>query len=382
MEESLNKETKEKSDSLFFGKGITRVVAALADAFFVTLLGVLLAVLPFYFSFGYYGDVGDYSTHQNNLNEKAIASHLVSKNENGSFKSDDDLAYEYVLVQAKKDFYDGNGVRKDRIAYYYLDYKGKDIAFLNSLINKAQESETLFESQDPEKEILTLKEDIGEAILSYTSGHSSNKESFNKVAGVFQKLYTEAKDDFSGEASYLAEFEKMNAIYETMEWKGALSAFLGYLVSGVLFFIILPVFAFKGNTIGKKILKLSVLDEYGAPLTKWKLALRGILVFVTELFIPLVIAYVSNWGITALNLPVLKIGGFTLTMGVFALIFGVVALASAITLLIRKDKRSFHDLVLRSGVYTTDLRKIEEEKRIRDYRLKNEKDGGNNGNRL
>lgn len=380
MEESLHEEAPKKADSIFFGKGVTRLVAALADSFFVTLLGVLLAVLPFYCFLGYYGDVGRYVAHQNSLNEKAISSHLVSKNENGSFKNDDDLAYEYVLVQAKKDLYDADGVRKDRIAYYYLDYKGETISFLNDLMYKAQGSELLFETKDVEKEVLTLREDVSEGILAYVSGRSSNKESFNKVSKVFEKLYTDAKEDFSEEPDYLSEFQQMNAVYETMEWKGSLSAFLGYLLSGALLFVVLPVFAFKGNTIGKKILKLCVLDEYGVPLTKWKSALRGILVFVTELFIPLIIAYVANWGVASLNLPVFKAGSFVLTMGAFSLFFFALSLASMITLLIRKDRRSLHDLALRSGVYTTDLKRIEEEKRIRDYHLKN--NGESNGNRL
>ena len=380
MEESLHEQAQRKADSIFFGKRVTRLVAALADSFFVTLLGVLLAVLPFYYFLGYYGDVGCYLTHQNSLNEKAISSHLVSKNDNGSFKSDDDLAYEYVLVQAKKDFYDADGVRKDRIAYYYLDYKGETISFLNDLMYKAQGSDLLFETKDAEKGILPLREDVSEGILAYVSGHSSNKESFNKVSKVFEKLYTDAKDDFSKEPDYLSEFQQMNAVYETMEWKGSLSAFLGYLLAGALLFVLLPVFAFNGNTIGKKILKLCVLDEYGAPLTKWKSALRGFLVFVTELFIPFIIAYVANWGVASLNLPVFKVGSFTLTMGAFVLFFFALSLVSIITLLIRKDRRSLHDLALRSGVYTTDLKRIEEEKRIRDYHLKSS--GENNGNRL
>lgn len=382
MESLLKKEEKEEKSSIFYGKGITRVVAALADAFLVALLGVLLTVLPFYFAFGYYEDVGTYSLHQNSLNAKAIDSHLVAKTENGSFKSDDDLAYEYVVTQAKKDFYDRDGMRNDRIAYYYLDYKGESVLFLNGLIFKAQGQEALFETPNSETDVATLKDEICSSILAYTSGRSSNKESFNRVESVFEKLYEEAKEDFSSEPSYISEFEKMNKVYETMEWKGSLSAFLGYFVSGILFFVLLPTFAFKGNTIGKKILKLSVLDEYGCPLPKWKLALREILVFVTELYIPLIIAYVANWGITSLNLPVFSIGSFTFTLGIFALIFFVLSLASLTTLLIRKDKRSFHDLVLRSAVYTSDPKRIEEEKRIKEYRLKNGNLGEDNGSRL
>ena len=382
MESLLKNEEKEKKNSFFYGRGITRVVAALADAFLTTLLGVLLTVLPFYFAFGYYEDVGMYSLHQNNLNAKAIDSHLVAKTGNGSFKSDEDLAYEYVVVQAKKDFYDCDGMRNDRIAYYYLDYKGESVLFLNDLIFEAQGQETLFETSNSETDVATLREEVCSSVLAYTSGRSSNKESFHKVESVFEKLYEEAKEDFSSEPSYMNEFEKMNQIYETMEWKGSLSAFLGYLVSGAFFYVLLPVFAFKGNTIGKKILKLSVLDEYGCPLPKWKLALRGILVFVTELYIPLIIAYVSNWGITSLNLPIFSIGSFAFTLGVFALIFLMLSLASLITLLIRKDKRSFHDLTLRSFVYISDPKRIEEEKRIQEYRLKNQISGEENGSRL
>ncbi len=372
----------ESDFDLFPAKKTHRVLSALADMFLITLLGVLLTVVPFYFAFGYYNDVSEYTTQLNTLNSMSLETHLVAKNDNGSFKSQDDLAYEYVAMEAKQDYYDAEGKEKNRLAYYYVEYKKETISFYNDLFLQIDGVAECYDTSDLSGSVLRINEETRTSLLPYLNGLSSNKEAYNKISGIFKSAYSKAYDDFAANEAYQKEFGKMDSVFSQMKWKGALSAFLGYSISAALFLIILPLWAFSGNTVGKKVLKIKVLDSFGAPLPKWKGVLRGFLVFAIDLFLILPVAYIANWRMTSVNLPIMSIGSFTLTLGFFALFFALVAVIDLAVMLFRADGRFLHDVVTDSYAFTSDPKRIDEEKRIRSMKKQGEGKGEGDGSRL
>ena len=112
----------------------------------------------------------------------------------------------------------------------------------------------------------------------------------------------------------------------------------GYL----LYFVVMPLFT-KGQTLGKKLMKIRVINNDGSEVGTNGLLIRGLILYgILSSIINLVLLLVASKG-TYLGVA-----------GNIATIFGLINLISFITIIVRKDGRGLHDLLGNTRVISTE----------------------------
>lgn len=117
----------------------------------------------------------------------------------------------------------------------------------------------------------------------------------------------------------------------------------------ILYFSILPI-VLKGQTIGKKLLRLKVVDakDVTKKVAAWKYFVRGIL--VTELLLI---------GLDLVLVLTIKLNPYLITSYWISNIRYIYEMAFLIVMIIRDDQRSIHDLLLNTRVMLMDKNKNE-----------------------
>jgi uncharacterized RDD family membrane protein YckC len=374
MEEITEEETVEK-EPLVLGKWYTRLLAAMADFFIVIVLAVFLNSVPLYFSFGVYDKMNTYNTLQTSIIAKGVSSHLAVKGADGTFKKEATLTSEYVSYKALNKTIDEQGYYLDILAGYEIDYKKSDIATYNTKVlglpgnvNETNSS-TLWTYptgvSSIGEQVGVLKEDVRSAIYDNLYNGTTDKTAYNKVAAFFKTVYEADYDEFANSPEYLSLFSSLLSTYQSVRWDSAFSAEIAFFVSALIFYVILPTFAFGGKTFGKIILKLRVGDDQdGEPLKRSETAVRGVLETFTVSFGFTLVPVFSIWGFGFMNLPFFSLGNYTMTFGLTMVVLFIFCLGSTISMMTRSDRKAFHDLSFHSSVYSTDIKLIEEAKRI------------------
>jgi uncharacterized RDD family membrane protein YckC len=375
-------EFKEK-EPLVLGKWYMRVLAALADLFITLLLAVFLNSVPLYFAFGVYDKMNSYNAIQTSIISEGTASHLAAKGADGNFKTEAILSAEYVSYKAEDKTQDDNGYYLDILAGYAIDYKKIDIATYNVSVLGLPSSLTDANTSglwtypagvmSTGEKVGVLKDEIRAPLYAYLHSLATDKTAYNKVADFFSKVYAADYDEFSNSEHYLSLFASLVSTYQTLRWDSAISAEIAFLVSALVFYVILPLFAFQGKTLGKCFLKLKVgRDDTGEPLTKKEVLIRGLLEILTVSFAFTLVPAFSLWGFGFMNLPFFALGNYTMTFGLTMVVLFIFCLGSTISMMSREDKKAFHDLPVCSSVYSTDIKLIEAAKRIRALSKKEE----------
>jgi uncharacterized RDD family membrane protein YckC len=358
-------------------------LAAMADLFIVLLLAVFINSVPLYYSFGVYDKMNSYNTIQTSIITKGTASHLASKGTDGNFKTEEALSHEYVSYKADDRTTDESGNYLDILAGYSLDYKKMDIASYNVQVLGLPDSLTGNNTSalwaypsgvsSTGEKVGVLKEEVRTPVKAYLFEGATDQTAYNRVVDFFKKVYEADYDEFANSGEYLALFSSLVSTYQTLRWDSAFSAEISFALSGLIFYIILPLFAFHGQTLGKLFLKLRVgHDGEGSPLSKKEIFIRGLLEILTVSFAMTLVPAFSLWGFGFMNLPFFTLGSYTMTFGLAMVVLFIFCLGSTISMMTREDKKAFHDLSVHSSVYSTDIKLIEEAKRIRALSKKEE----------
>ena len=357
-----------------------RLLAGAADLFFTILFAIFLFCLPLAYSFNLYGTYDAYGRYQQQVESESLASHLAQKDNNGISKSQKTLAQEYVAAKIADKVTDDSGNYLDILAGYFLDYQKGTLSDYNITILGLPSNPALTNSSplwEYPASSLTSGDAVGvlhpavkTAVSDYLYERSTDATSYNQVLDFFNAQYVKDTDEFSSRPAYLELFDHYVVSYRSLCWNSSFCAEISFFLSAALFYIVLPCFAFKGNTFGRLILKLKVTDEKGQPLSRGAQALRGTLEILTVSFGFTLVPFFSFWGPGFMSIPFIAIGTKTLTFGLTMVILFMICLVSAVFMMASSSGQALHDRPVHSYVLTTDIRKIEATRRLLDLQQK------------
>lgn len=121
-----------------------------------------------------------------------------------------------------------------------------------------------------------------------------------------------------------------------------LIAVLTETIIGVVYFVYMP-FKMNGQTLGKRLMKIKAIDEFGNNPSLKQHFIRAI----------------QNWGtyVTALTFFIfyINVTAYSLISGGLAGIVGILAFISYLMILIKEDGRGIHDLITETRVVKSDV---------------------------
>lgn len=158
----------------------------------------------------------------------------------------------------------------------------------------------------------------------------------NKIDDLNNKsieLIEKRKDDKISDNEYLAEY--MNITYDIAKNEGVVS--LVRIIISLIVFVVIPIYK-KGQTIGKKLLKIKILSDMG-DLSMNQLIFRSFIAnsILINLLSVILILFMSK-------------NSYFYCYGMFTIIQYTVNLLSIFLIICRKDGKSIHDLLVKTQV--------------------------------
>jgi RDD family. len=378
-EEMLPPDDELPKPILIRGKNGTRLLAELADIFLTLILGIVLYSLCFSPLYGY-----DAATSaQLSAAQKAVAdetaSYLVGTQENGAHLFQESLRPIWI-----KSYFDGNsetsGKSSDCLYNYYHLYRvnekydaaAYDVAILGLPADpKATNPSPYFvydsTLSDPTSGLGVLSPATKTNLGLYYQGNQTAEPlaAFKGLCDFFDKAYETAWSEFALQEPYQGDMVAYsNATYKVgFICTGA--ALTSYVVSSLVFFLLVPLIGKKGTTLGKKILKVQPLNKDGSPLKVWQMFARAgveLLEYVFLVpFLPVMIL-----GVSGFTLPLIRAGSLVISLMPLLIAGLVVTLGSTLLLIFQNNHQSLHDFASRSFVYTSDYAIIDAERAKRE----------------
>ena len=358
------------------GKTSTRILAELADIFLTLILGIVLYSVAFLPAFGYDALNQEMLTTSKAMLQEETASYLVSQNTNGVTYSEDDLQYFWIKNYAQGNSVDQQGVSSDFLFDYYTlyrksglystrEYNEKILGLPSSASGTNTSLYFAFDTSasDPQNSLGVLSAEAKATLLPYY-GSEQTAESvalYQKLKAFFSSAYSAARNEFVSSEPFYSLLLSYASVFHARVNAFVGASFVSYLVSAVIFFLLIPFIGLKGMTVGKKILKLEVKNPDGSRLRVWQLLSRGAVEILEYSFL---IAFmgVLNLGFDTFSLPLFSWGNWQVTMTALFIAGVLVSLASMLFLIFRKNHQSFHDFASMSFVYTSDYALIDVER--------------------
>ena len=254
------------------------------------------------------------------------------------------------ILEAHKQY--GHKEENEIIRHFYRDIRNDDSKFLSTLQNFNSE----YNYFNIEGNSVALKDEVKTNIkLSFFSPDDMSENGKTMLANMqneFMNLYAdvfkdiETNDLINNGNSYLANKKIVTDSETYLKWQLAISSLLAYLLSIVIYFVIIPLFTPDGRTLAMLMMRLSRIGTNNLYLlNKGENAINAIYMLAFNLpvafFMPM--TYVTFTYL--FNIPVL----FPL------LIIGIVLIiASLITLLISSYNRTICDYLSRSVIIKND----------------------------
>lgn len=344
-----------------------RVLAFLADfflLFIVTFVIFNVAVMPL-------GNLMTDSTKRQNASDEAaiVQFNILYEQKVMHHENSDDLYYynanvEFTMncylsyysfsdsdvLETHKQF--GHKEENEVIKHFYKDIRNDFNKYLSTL----QTFNNEYQYFDIDGENISLKEEVKTNIkLSFFSPDDmseNGKTMLGNLQNEFMNLYAdvfkdiEANDLTNNGASYLANQKIVKDRETFLQWQLVISSFIAYLLSIIIYFIIIPLFTPDGRTLALLMMRLSRIGTNNLYLlSKGENILNAIYMLVFNLavvfFMPM--TYVTFTYL--FNIPVLFP---SLLIGL------VVVIASLITLLISSYNRTICDYLSRSVIIKND----------------------------
>ena len=162
-----------------------------------------------------------------------------------------------------------------------------------------------------------LADEVAEVLKEYMEGTSKTEEKQDEVADKLVDL------------SYkIAKVSYLNQII-------SIAVYLGY-------FVVMPIFT-KGQTLGKKIMKIKIVDMNDEAVNGNRLLVRALILY----------SIAANT-LNLILLLVLDKSAYMTTSGLIGNLFNIILIVSFVMILVRKDKRGLHDLASGTKVISTE----------------------------
>lgn len=162
-----------------------------------------------------------------------------------------------------------------------------------------------------------LAEEVTEVIKEYTEGSTKTEAKQDEVADKLVDLNYR-----------IAKVTYLNQIV-------SICAYLGY-------FVVMPIFT-KGQTLGKKIMKIKIVDTNDENVSANKLLIRALILYS-------IAANILN----LILLLVVDKSTYMTISGLIGNLFNIILIVSFVMILVRKDKRGLHDLISGTKVISTE----------------------------
>ncbi len=343
-----------------------RVLAELADILLTLILSVILFGTVFANAFGTKG-----------INKKLsfIASDLLDiQNESGLYIPNGssgtlDLpgSGEYLI----RSYLDDTQSEKDVVLLYYtvkspipktVDEYYSDVLRLSSDTNVSVYFDPLVSG-----EYASLNSDSKALLTSYYGGSrlAEEVEVHGRLYQLFTTALTEARQDLVSNSTYMETLKPFAGLLLKRSFACSGASIVSYLLSSLVFFVLIPMIKKKGTTIGKKSFKIRVSREKGEPLSIPRILARGSVEMLEYMFV-IPFAGFMLFSVDSITMPLMIAFGGVIRISVFLIIGLIVSVISLLMGLFRQDKRSFHDLVSDSYAHTDDYAIINAERAKRD----------------
>ncbi len=355
------------------GKKSKRVLACLGDFFLMLVLEMILYSV--FASIASQTPIAQEAGSQIVLlNQEAKASGLRVCDAKGVVYSDDDQKKIYLQKVAS---YDGENSPSDCFYNYYCVYENEEkpkmsVSSYNVEILGIGKEGCLFVSLGEEKPAMLNSE--SKALLKrYLNDETDNADVINearKLESFYEENYEKAWKDFAEKGTYAKLLQSYtSAATRQYVFFGCL-ALISYVISGGLFYFLLPFIKKSGKAVGKRVMHLEALEQDGSSLKASSLFLRGTMEFLQGTFaIPFAAFFI--YGLDGFMLPFLIAGGTVLRLSLFMAFGGIVGLVSLGFMLFRKDGASLSELLSKTVVCTTDMAEIKNEQARREAEREN-----------
>lgn len=369
------------------GGKLRRFLAELADIFVSLILAMTLYGIVFQNAFGFNRYTREMASKSREMDEILVSRSLARHNAeggivNGENTFNDWIQYYVNLTESSDKF------SREYLKRYYLEsrvdqsvvlnqYKyNTEILGLPTTLGEENKSELFvydLASADPLNSDPVLNSDVFTGICGYFAGNTdsaNNVKAYKTATDFYNKAYKVALK----EVTDTSEYTNLVLDFASVMWKRvylqSAAIIISYIISSILVFIVVPMIKYTGITIGKRVVKLEVVDRNNGELKWYQILLRGMVQLVEYcLFLPF--AGFLSFGPDVLTMPLFNIGGNVTTMSLVLIVGGFLTVASIILSLVTSENQSLHGLASSTVVNSSDLDKINAE-RIRLESLKNE----------
>jgi uncharacterized RDD family membrane protein YckC len=357
------------------GKITTRLLAEAADIFLAFILGVTLFGVAFSPLFGYNTLSNEMLSLSKSMITEETSAHLLLLDPSSNSYSTDDMKSFWI-----KGYFDGNttdsaGICSDFVFDYYTlyrkeklfsvaDYNTKILA-LPATLSEANSSPYFAydtSKSDPLGSLAVLKEDAHQELQDYYDGKKTAESLslYQNLSLFFDGIYSNAMKEFVQSEPYRGLLLSYASLVHKRARLASAAAFTSYLVTGGIFFLVIPLIKKKGTTFGKKIMKLQVASPDGS-LKLWQIFSRGAVELVEYIFL-VPFEGLLLYGFDSLTLPLFSIGSFSTTLSVLLVAGLLITLVSLLLMIFTKTHQSLHDFSSKSFVFTSDYAIIDSER--------------------
>ncbi len=369
MEHTTNGLIKDESQQnktplhMLLAKKTKRMFGAIIDMCIVALSGMILSGLVAV-PLTDFKAMSEQATAQIDvMSESALATHLYKLDESEQPIKDDAMFTAYLAAKLSSD--SEVFIRDDALLFYYVEHQQQTMAYFNqAILGLPQELEgentsPFWQYSATIDDAAIFKSEVKERLSAAQSGSTEENAvaTFESFSTYFINKLTIAREHYSNLPSTVAEYDIYAAIVEEMMARSSLASGLTYIFVALLFYILVPIIRNDGRTLAKRAMGMTLVNVRGEKPNSGQILLRGFLEImtfsVTLVFIPFL-----NWGYTSFYLPIISIGGFSLTYMSIGLASFAIGLVSLIVMAISSDGRSVHDFAARTMVFDTNIFRI------------------------
>ncbi|MDO5003322.1 MAG: RDD family protein [bacterium] len=174
-------------------------------------------------------------------------------------------------------------------------------------------------------------------VVSMLTFFVNNNSNYEKLTKEYNDVMEQAMDKKTSPKEYKKLLSKASDISYDLSKQTVVVSFVS-LTMYILYFIVFQ-FYNKGQTIGKKLMKIKIESNYGKDLTMNQLAVRSLI--INSILANLILLAVIILG----SKDVYFVSSMTVSMIQYIIIF-----TTAIMILFRKDKRGLHDVITNTKV--------------------------------
>ncbi len=293
--------------------------------------------------------------------------HLMLKKADGTAQTPEYVISLYIKNKITLDEINEQGKYTDNIAYFYLDYANNNLTIngdkpnysldwlKNEIFNYPEIGENGIWNFSDDSKPASLKEESKVLIQQYLDGEKNQdtESAYYTIKEFAETNFVKAEEVLLTSEEYSFMYSQVLKQNDILFNHMSISAIILFLILFVIYFFLIPLGIKNGQTLGKKVLHIKVVNADGSSIGKGMLAIRCIFQYIDYFFIGMFFPYLIL-GNVVFNLPLLTIGTFSLGYFFFAGISFLLSLLSFIFVCANKNHAALHDLAC--GTFLIDTR--------------------------